>query len=238
MSISMRLGIFGGTFNPIHFGHLRVAEEVRDVCSLDRVLFLPSGIPPLKDTGLAAAEHRYAMTAAATASNRYFEVSDLEIRQPGKSYTVDTLKTLCAHHAGDEIFLILGMDAFLELPLWRRPETLVTMVDFIVVSRPGHEVGNISGTPYVKRTSADAVPGAGEDTVPPPAESASESPSLPYPSHVFDLTSGRKALVIAVTPLDISSTGIRRLVRSGRSITYLVPGEVESYILARGLYKH
>lgn len=224
----MRLGVFGGTFNPIHYGHLRAAEEVRELCGLDRVLFVPSGNPPLKDANLTAAGHRYAMTAAATASNRCFAASDVELSLPGKSYTVNTVGVLRSLYPGDEILLVLGMDAFLEIPLWWRPDDLVAMADFIVVSRPGHGTSGISGSPYVRGAASAALPGP---------ETGSDPGTGPYEGSSFVLTSGRRATVVPVTPLDISSTRIREMVGAGRSITYLVPPEVEAYILAAGLYR-
>lgn len=210
----MRLGIFGGTFNPIHFGHLRAAEEVRYLAGLDKVLFMPSGNPPLKSSDLTDSSHRYAMTRLATRSNPDFLVSDIEMRHEGKSYTVETVEKIYGIYSGDELFFILGLDAFLDIPDWREPERLLTSIDFIIVSRPGLGMRDLSSSPYVEGI-----------------DQASETGVLP-----IRLKGGRRAFAVSVSPFDVSSTSIRRLVREGRSIKYLLPEAVEQYILDTGLY--
>ena len=205
----MRLGIFGGTLNPIHFGHLRAAEEVRDKLAIDRIIFMPSGNPPLKVSGLIEASHRYAMTRLATSSNVNFLVSDLEVLKTEKSYTVDTLERLLAIYPGDELFFILGLDTFLDMPNWRQPERLSGMVDFIVVTRPGFDPADIGKSPYIKHM---------------------EGPGL------WALSSGKRAIHVKITAMDISSTNIRRLLKEGKDIKYLLPETVEQYIYSHKLY--
>ncbi|HEX8949602.1 MAG TPA: nicotinate-nucleotide adenylyltransferase, partial [Dissulfurispiraceae bacterium] len=146
----MRLGIFGGTFNPIHFGHLRTAEEVRYKLNLDKVVFIPSGNPPLKSLDLTDASHRYAMARLAAESNRYFDVSDIELKQPDKSFTVNTLQKLCELYPRDELYFVLGLDAFLDMPNWWQPERLIRMVEFVVVPRPGSDTEDIAKSPYIE----------------------------------------------------------------------------------------
>jgi len=204
----MKIGILGGTFNPIHFGHLRAAEETRELVNLDKVIFMPSGNPPLKSVDLIEASHRYAMARLATASNVNFVVSDLEMRQTEKSYTVNTIHRLYEIYPGDELFFILGIDAFLDIPNWWQPDILTSMIDFILVTRPGFKLEEISKSPYVASLSSD----------------------------FCFLTSGRKALVLRMTPMGISSTEIRRLLREGKSIKYLLPDKVEEYIYQHNLY--
>ncbi len=206
----MRLGILGGTFNPIHFGHLRAAEEARERINLDKVIFMPSGNPPLKIVDLIDASHRYAMARLATASNVNFVVSDLEISQTEKSYTVNTIQRLCGIYPEDELFFVLGIDAFVDIPNWWQPDVLTGMVDFILVTRPGFNLMDALKSPYV--LSAD--------------ESLEQ----------FRLKSGKNALVLKMTPMGISSTEIRRLLREGKSIKYLLPDKVEEYIYQHNLY--
>jgi nicotinate-nucleotide adenylyltransferase len=210
----MKLGIFGGTFNPPHFGHLRTAEEVRDAACLDMVIFMPSGNPPMKTSGLAEAAHRYEMVRRAVLNNKGFTVSDMEVRQSEISYTVTTLLSLREQYPEDELFFILGMDAFLDMPNWRQPERLVELSDFIVVTRPGVQPEEMAMSPFVA----------------PHSRSAQADPDK------YTLVSGRRAALVRVTPLDISSTAVRTMVGQGKSIRYLLPEAVEEYIHEHRLY--
>ena len=135
----MKLGIFGGTFDPIHNGHLMVAEHVRVEANLKRVLFIPAGRPWFKDgQTLSDAGHRLEMTRLAIADNPHFEVSDMEIRRDGPTYTIDTLAALHEEMCrGTELFLILGADALNELHRWRRPCDVLDMATVVGVARPG-----------------------------------------------------------------------------------------------------
>ncbi|MGE5299727.1 MAG: nicotinate-nucleotide adenylyltransferase [Acidobacteriota bacterium] len=211
----MRIGVFGGTFNPIHYGHLRAAEETREILGLDKVLFIPSGNPPLKSEELADALKRYKMVRLAVVRNRSFDVLDIECVKSEKSYTVETLEVLLRQYHDAELYFMLGIDAFLDIPNWWRPEQLVSMVNFAVVSRPGREFGEVLSSPYAK--TKDLAGSGGE-------------------SLTLELLSGRKAELVKITPLDISSSDIRRRMRAGRSIKYLLPEEVESFIISNKLY--
>jgi len=129
----------GGTFNPIHFGHLAAAEAAREAFGLDRVIFIPSGHPPHKDPSqVIAAEHRFQMTLLATQDNPFFQVSRLEIDRPGPSYTVETLRRLRDLHPQAELFFITGADAVAELPSWRHYEEILRLSQVIAVTRPGY----------------------------------------------------------------------------------------------------
>jgi len=218
----MRLGIFGGTFNPVHSGHLRTAEEARYKLRLDKVIFVPSGNPPLKERDAVAASHRYAMATLAAASNKDFIVSDFEAVKRGKSYTVDTLQMLRKRYHGDELYFILGSDAFLDMPKWREPERLTGMTDFIIVGRPGFSFDAIADSPYIVSVKSH--------------EGASVQPDL-GDCTCCSLVSGRSAFLVPVTQMDISSTCIRRLVEEKRSIKYLLPASVERYIKKHNLYR-
>jgi nicotinate-nucleotide adenylyltransferase len=206
----MRIGILGGTFNPIHFGHLRAAEEVRFKINLDKIIFMPSGNPPLKGANLIEASHRYSMTKLATDPNADFLVSDIEMRQAEKSYTVNTIAKLKEIYPDDELFFILGMDAFLDIPNWRHPDALIGMADFIIVNRPGFDLSDIAKSPYAQH--------------------------FDKASRAWILKGGRKAVPLETTPIGISSTEIRRLLKDGKSIKYLLPDAVEKYIYGHKLY--
>jgi nicotinate-nucleotide adenylyltransferase len=122
----MKIGIFGGTFNPIHYGHLRSAEEIRQIFGLDRIFFVPSGTPPLKRADLTDAVHRYNMVCIAARGNPYFEVLDIECIRPGKSYTVNTLEQLLKEYVDSDFHFITGIDAFLDIPNWHEPGKILS----------------------------------------------------------------------------------------------------------------
>jgi nicotinate-nucleotide adenylyltransferase len=134
----MRRGIFGGTYNPPHWGHLLVAESIRESLSLDIVTFVPTSVPPHKyANGLVAPEHRMEMVRCAIAGNPGFEVSDVEIRRGGVSYTVDTLQAFKDKDPTDSLHLLIGMDNLIEFNTWRSPETILQLAEVIVMTRPG-----------------------------------------------------------------------------------------------------
>lgn len=214
-----RIGILGGTFNPVHYGHLRVSEEVRERIGLEKILFIPSGNPPLKDLELAPAEYRHEMTRLAIASNPSFEISDIESRKTGKSYTVDTLVTLREMHPGKKLYFILGIDAFLDIPLWYHPERIMELTNFVVVSRPGFSFTKLSS-----RVAADAK-----------ELSALESAHCDVCTTAIE--NGGEVLLMNTTPMDISATAIRKLVKQRMSVKYLLPESVESFIISHNLYK-
>jgi nicotinate-nucleotide adenylyltransferase len=189
--------VLGGTFDPIHLGHLRAAENAREALELDEVLFVPAGNPPHREAPLSSALDRFAMVALATAPHPSFAPSDVEVARAGPSYTADTLDALRAGRPGDALYLIVGGDTFPEMATWRDPERLFGSCTVVVAERPG----------------ADA------------------SAALPAPR------AGARVERVASPGLDISSTDVRRRVREGRSVRYLVPDAVADYIAKRGLYR-
>lgn len=222
----MHLGIFGGTFNPVHYGHLRAAEEARFKGNLQKVIFIPSGNPPIKSSELADASVRYLMTSLAISSNPHFIISDIELRQRDKSYTLNTLNRLKEIYSEDELSLILGIDAFLDMPAWWMPEKIIEIVDFIVVSRPGFSLKDVLNSPYVSRNQPLTSP-------------CRELDRLTLNAHdsiMLNLVSGRFLVFFNISPFGISSTDIRSLIKAGRSIKYLLPEKVESYIYENQLY--
>ncbi|HET6694628.1 MAG TPA: nicotinate-nucleotide adenylyltransferase [Pedococcus sp.] len=137
----MRLGVMGGTFDPIHHGHLVAASEVQALFALDEVVFVPTGQPWHKED-VSPAEHRYLMTVIATASNPRFTVSRVDIDREGPTYTIDTLRDLRAQRADDELFFITGADALAEILSWKNADELFELAHFIGVTRPGHELAD------------------------------------------------------------------------------------------------
>ena len=142
----MKIGVLGGTFDPIHNGHIIVAEDVRARLNLAEVLFVPAGQPWLKeDSPILAAEHRVQMIRLAIAEQPYFKLSTMEIDRAGPSYTVDTITELQAQlGAGDELFFILGWDSLAQLPLWKEPSRLIKMCRLVAVPRPGYSLPDLN----------------------------------------------------------------------------------------------
>jgi len=213
----MRIGILGGTFNPIHLAHLRIAEEVREACELDRVLFMPAAAPPHKsvDENVAFAD-RMAMVELAIAGNPAFAASDLESRRSGKSYSVHTLEILRRRQPADEFFFIIGMDSFRDLESWKEYRRLFALANLVVAARPG----------VAAEDSRQLLPVA-----------IKEDFCYDGAAKTLFHRSGTRVIFLEETYLDISSTRIRRLVSEGRSIRYLVPPSVDDYISRRGLYR-
>ena len=134
----MRIGLYGGTFDPIHFGHLRAAENAREELGLDLVAFVPAAVPPHRGAPVSAASDRLAMVRIATTPYAAFEAWDHELRREGPSYTIETVEALVAAHAADAFVLVVGADTWPEIPTWREPERLLALVEVGVVDRPGY----------------------------------------------------------------------------------------------------
>ncbi|MEX2275143.1 MAG: nicotinate-nucleotide adenylyltransferase [Actinomycetota bacterium] len=142
-----KLGIMGGTFDPIHIGHLTTAEEALAQFALDEVLFVPTGQPWMKqDANVSAAEDRYLMTVIATASNPRFRVSRIDIDRDGPTYTIDTLRALADAERDSELFFVTGADAILEILEWKHPEELLSLAHFIAATRPGYDLAAFGST--------------------------------------------------------------------------------------------
>lgn len=209
----MRIGILGGTFDPVHLGHLRAVEEVREKLDLKRVILLPANIPPHKrDAKITPAEDRLRMLQLAVEDNRFLEVSDAEIKRGGVSYTIETIMEF--ERTGDDIFYLLGVDSFHEIDSWHRYEELFEHANFVVMERPSkRRFMGIESFP--ERIRKDFVQ-VGE--------------------RIFKHTSSKLVYVIPVTQIDVSSSFIRECLKRGQSIKYLVPEKVETYIYQRRLY--
>ena len=145
------VGLLGGTFNPIHNGHVAIAHQAREALALDRVVLIPTGDPPHKPhENLAAAKARFEMVRLAIASDPSLSISDVEVRRSGKSYTNETIRHLQQEYGPEaRLFFLIGLDAFLEFPTWRDPATLLTLCSFVVLSRPGLSFQALSGLPLI-----------------------------------------------------------------------------------------
>jgi nicotinate-nucleotide adenylyltransferase len=207
MKEKLKIGIMGGTFNPIHHGHLVTAGEALSQFCLNKVIFIPSGDPPHKNAlEEKIAEHRYLMTVIATSSNKNFFVSRIEIDRKGKSYTIDTMKQLRKIYGEDaELFFITGADAILEILTWKKTEEIIQLCSFIAATRPGYNISKIQELKekLFKKTNNNV----------------------------------DKIFIMEIPALAISSTDIRKRVKENRPIDYLVPEGVSNYILKHGLYK-
>lgn len=208
-----RIGILGGTFNPVHVGHLRSALEVAEQLALDELRLIPNARPPHRDAPQVSAQDRLAMVEHAVAGVPLLTVDDRELKRDRPSYSIDTLESLRAELAvEDQLFLLLGWDAFCGLPTWHRWEELLDHCHILVLQRP----------------DADSeAPQALRDVL--AARSVSDPLALTGPS-------GQIAFVWQ-TPLAVSATQIRNLLASGKSVRFLVPDAVLAFINARGLYR-
>ena len=206
------IGLFGGTFDPIHYGHLRTAFELWQLLRLEQVRFLPTGNPPHREPSLAPAELRLAMVRAAIAGQGEFVVDDREMRRSGVSYTVDTLLDVRREYPDRSLCLLLGMDAFLGVPHWHRWREIFDLAHVVVAHRPGWKAP-ITGP--LGEVMVDRGTGSIRD--------------------LHNATAGR-IFVHAVTQLEISSTDLRALIQSNRDLRYLVPEAVRELIVSSGCY--
>ncbi len=216
MTVS-RIGVLGGTFDPVHLGHLAAARSADQSLGFDRLLFMPSHAPPHRpDSPRASGYHRLQMTALAVAGVAGWEASDLELARGGASFTFDTLTTLRQGEPGSQFFFITGADAFAEIASWRRYPELLELAHFVVIARAGTSFDRIrTGLPQLssRMVACDLA-------------SPATCRAAPFPS-IF--------LVNADTP-DVSSTEVRRRAAAGEPLTGLVPDAVARYITEHRLY--
>lgn len=219
-----QIGLFGGTFNPVHFGHLRSAAEVRDRFLLDKVCFIPSSIPPHKSPSrIADAKDRFEMLKIAMKSYSEFYLSNVELNRQGPSYTIDTVKYFQSDQTEPAAYyLILGLDAFLEIDTWKSFKELFRVIPFIVMTRPGlnycedkDRVTAISD--FLNTKISDGYLFSKKDSV--------YTHKVNQPVYMLD-----------ITPIDISSTNIRTLIRNKEPVSFLMPEDVELFIKNNGLY--
>ena len=224
-----RIGIYGGTFDPVHHGHLKVAEAVSNAFALDRILFVPAFTPPHKrKRTISSPFHRMAMLALATADSTKMFISTVELEAPSRPYTIETLGRLQTELLPARLFFLMGADSFRDVTSWREYEAILSEYDVVVVTRPGHPGYDAHGgarngeeavgalAPQLRRRIVDLRGGA-------------------HPSDE-DLTSPRIYLTDYVS-IDVSATGIREAVEQGRSIDGLVPAPVAAYVEKYRLYQ-
>jgi nicotinate-nucleotide adenylyltransferase len=221
-----RIAVFGGSFNPIHFGHLLVADEVRETLALDRVLFVPASVPPHKlATDLAPAPHRFQMTALAVREHPRFAVSDVELARRGPSYTMDTLAAL---QGRDELHLLIGSETFLDLLNWREPRRVVRLARLVVVPRnsTGFDPEAPAAQKVLDELGLPAFVRAGEGAPGDAPDSGASVDARP-----------RAPLLVRAASLPISGSDLRRRAREGRSLAYRMPEPVAGYIREHRLYR-
>ena len=219
----MRLGLLGGSFDPVHNGHLAIAQQTREALGLNQILLIPTNHPPHKpNSRLAPAHDRYEMVRLAIASDPSLAISDVEIRRPGKSYSIDTIRLLQQEYGvHTQLFFLIGLDAFLDFPSWRAPLTLLELCSFVVLSRPGLSFRSLTTVSLLPPIS---------------------------PLSLADLDAGRISRIevplgtqhltcLRLPPCTVSASDIRVRIRQGLPVANLLPPLVESYILRHHLYK-
>jgi nicotinate-nucleotide adenylyltransferase len=219
----MRLGLLGGSFNPIHDGHLAIAAQTRDALHLDRILFIPTGDPPHKAPGsLAPATHRAAMVRLAIAGEPSFALSDIELRRTGTSYSIDTVRALQGQLGpAAALFFLIGLDAFLDLPSWKEADTLLRICHFIVISRPRITFERLAAMPLFPPIDRDQLRALDDGLT--------HRCSVPIPG-------GGELTLLRLPPCDISASEIRQRIRKGHGLANVLPPSVESYIIQHDLY--
>lgn len=204
------IGIFGGTFDPIHYGHLRSVAEVQQALQLEKLFLLPASIPPHRQAPVATTEQRLRMTQLAVNEFPGLEVDDCEIQRGGISYTVDTLQHYRHQYPHIPLCLLLGSDAFASLETWHQWQTLLTLAHLVVMQRPHHESVAASGWSEQHLTTD-----IGE----------------------LSATNSGKIYFHKVAPQDISATAIRQDINKGKAVTALLPPAVMSYIKQHHIYE-
>lgn len=214
---STKIGILGGTFDPVHYGHLRTAEEIGQELGLERVYLIPAASPPHKMRDpVTPFNHRLAMVRLGVRESALLEALDLEGRRAGLSYSFDTLKELKSRFGMNaEIFFLVGSDAFFEIRTWKNYRKLFDYAHFVIIPRIGYDL----------KTLHNLISGL------------DQSVKKQQNENVYTMLSGNHVIICKSTLLDISGTEIRDMVRRGKSITFLVPETVRAYILREGLYR-
>ena len=197
----IKIGIMGGTFDPIHYAHLATAEYIRETYNLDKILFIPNGNPPHKSKLRTNKIDRYNMVLLATMNNDNFVVSDMEINRESRTYTIDTLKELHKIYKNANIYFITGFDAICDMESWKNVSENFELATFIAANRPG--ISSLE------------------------AKEKIENLKIKYNANIRSVN---------VPSLDISSTYIRKHIKDGKSIKYLIPENVETYIYEKNIY--
>ncbi|MGD8353902.1 MAG: nicotinate-nucleotide adenylyltransferase [Pseudomonadota bacterium] len=209
----MKIGIFGGTFDPVHIGHTRVAREFAVAFGIEKVLMMVAAAPPHREQPSATFAERLHMVQLAVDGDPILEASDLELKREGPSYTIDTIRDLEASVEGGEIWMALGGDAYALIRSWHRPEEVLAKIHLVVLTRPGYPVDLMVSLPEEMRDCYTLI------------------------RDVYVHESGATLRSLQVSPVDVSSSMVRQAVMEDRSIKGLVAPEVLTYIRQRGLYR-
>ncbi len=223
-----RIGVYGGTFDPVHRGHLSVARAVRENFALDELLFVPAFVPPHKrGREISSPHHRHAMLALATRHEPQMRISTIELDAPARPYTVETMASLQMQYADAALFFVMGMDSFREVTLWRDYETLLTNYGIIVAARPSHDTSH-------------------DNSYENDDEARGKHLAHTLQSRVVDLRGGQRPMdeqlatpqifVTDYVAVDVSATAIRAAVEAGNGIETLVPSAVAAYVQKYSLY--
>lgn len=213
-----KAGIFGGTFDPVHLGHIKAAQEIRRILGLSKILFIPSFIPPHKNpTDTTPSEHRLKMLELALDPYPYFEISTYELDKEGTSYTVDTLKYFATEEPGTDFYFIVGSELFETIDTWKNYNDLFELANFAVIERPGFSEQDPPSLPLAIETDFRYY--MSQDNV-----------------KIFKNKYSKEIAFTHIRGIRVSSTEIRHRMKAGESIKDLVPEEVESYIIRNGLY--
>lgn len=219
MARSRRIGIYGGTFNPIHIAHLALADEIRERLDLERVLFVPSNLPPHKGSRLPSGAERLALVRRAIRGNPAFGAIDLEVRRGGKSYTVETLRELARRFpARTELVFLIGMDAFEEIDTWHEAALLAKEAHFALFPRVGHPL--VDPRRHAPKAWGLAAPRR-----------------LPGGGQSWRTSAGTRVYLLPTEQFSLAASTIRARIARGASIRYLVPSAVERAIARSGLYR-
>lgn len=222
MSEQKRIGLLGGSFNPVHLGHLRAAEVVRERFSLAKVIFIPASVNPLKaGEDNVNAHRRIKMLEISTGDNPFFEVSDIEIKRGGTSYTIDTLIEIQGEAPENSYYFIMGSELFSDISSWKRYKELFNYANVIVIGRPGcSDQNNIAHLPLELKDDFRYL------------KHDSERNNM----YIYEHRSTHTANFVTIQGFDLSSTMIRDMIKKGCSIKYLVPHKLEQYIISNSLY--
>jgi len=217
-----KICLLGGTFNPIHNGHLHIAQSLIGLLGADLVLFIPSGIPPHKEASvIPKGKHRLAMVRLALEEWPRFEACDIEINRSGPSFTIDTIDRLRQEYSEAHLIFIIGMDAFVQLKTWKESERLLKSCDFALISRKGYPFSGLPKYPVF-----------------PPIEvtklKALDSGTRGY--YCLSMGQGKTLHLLSIPHREVSGTDIRRGIANGESVRNVLPHSVESYIIEKELY--
>ncbi len=206
----MRIGIFGGTFNPIHFGHLRTVEEIREIFKLEIIYYVLSKIPPHKaNENLVLPKDRYEILKLAVKKNRFFKASPVELRRKKPSYSIDTINYFIKKFTNDNLFFIMGSDAFYEIDLWHKYKNIISSIDIIVMKREDFKINKSYLNKLGYKENKD----------------------------FWENDFNKKVYFSSVSRLDISSSKIREFLKKNISVNYLLPEKCINYINKKNFYK-